>query len=123
MAIEQSLPRRGLGDELVLEAVLRHAPVGVVVLDGDLRIERWSRVAESDGPLGPGAPGRPLFEAWPGIPDDVVLALRRVACGRASQVDMRSESPDWRADRMVISAVTDDLGAVERIVWIWSDIR
>ena len=52
MTREQSLPRRGLSaDELVLDALLRDAPIGVVVLDRDLRIERLSRVAESDGPL------------------------------------------------------------------------
>jgi hypothetical protein len=27
------------------------------------------------------------------------------------------------ADRMVISAVTDDDGTVERIVWMWCDAR
>jgi hypothetical protein len=32
------------------------APIGVVVLDRDLRIERMSRVAESDGPLVQTAP-------------------------------------------------------------------
>jgi len=122
MTREQSLPRRGLSaDELVLDALLRDAPIGVVVLDRDLRIERSSRVAESDGPLTQDDAGRLLFEAWRGIPDDVGLALRRVACGRASQVEMRSESPDWRADRMLISAVTDADGAVERVVWMWSD--
>ncbi len=122
MAREQSLPRRGLSaDELVLDALLRDAPIGVVVLDRDLRIERSSRVAESDGPLTQDDTGRLLCEAWRGIPDDVVVALRRVACGRASQVEMRSESPDWRADRMLISAVTDADGAVDRVVWMWSD--
>jgi hypothetical protein len=40
-----------------------------------------------------------------------------------AQVEMRSESPDWRADRMVITAVAGDDGAVARIVWIWSDAR
>ena len=49
MAREQSLPRRGLSaDELVLDALLRDAPIGVVVLDRDLQIERSSRVAEAD---------------------------------------------------------------------------
>jgi hypothetical protein len=58
------------------------------------------------------------------VPDDVIRgALRRVACGRVVQVEMRSDSPDWRAALMVISAVTDDEGAVERIVWIWSEAR
>ena len=110
-------------DALVLDEVLRRAPIGVVILDRELRVERASRTVESDGPLTPADTGRLLFDAWPALPDDVVRALRRVACGRAAQVEMRSDSPDWRADRMVISAVTGDEGAVERIVWIWSDAR
>lgn len=115
--------RAGSADALILEELLRQAPIGVVVLDRDLRIERASRTVESDGPLTPADAGRLLFHAWPGVPDDVVRALRRVACGRAARVEMRSESPDWRADRMVIWALTDDDGAVERIVWIWADAR
>jgi hypothetical protein len=71
--------------------VLRRAPIGVVILDRDLQIERASRTAESDGPRTPADAGRLLFDAWSGVPD---------------------------ADRMVISAVTDDDGTVERIVWI-----
>lgn len=108
-------------DGLVLDALLREAPIGVVVLDRDLRIQRMSRVAESDGPLVQADAGRLLFDAWRGVPDDVLRALRRVASGRASQVEMRSESPDWRADRMVISAVAGAAGRVDRIVWMWSD--
>ena len=52
----------------------------------------------------------------------MIRALRRVACGRVAHVEMRSDSPDWRADRMVISAVTDDAGAVHRVVWMWTDM-
>jgi PAS domain-containing protein len=137
MARELSLPRRGSAagdpeavvrtggapaDTLVLEALLREAPVGVVVLDRDLRIERASRVAEADGALTPADAGRHLSDVWPGVPDDVIRALRRVACGRAADVEMRSDSPDWRADRMVIFAVTDHTGAVERVVWMWADM-
>jgi PAS domain-containing protein len=137
MARELSLPRRGSAagspeaavragytsaDTLVLETVLREAPIGVVVLDRDLRVERASRLAEADGPLTPADAGRHLSDAWPGVPDDVIRALRRVACGRVAHVEMRSDSPDWRADRMVISAVMDDAGAVERVLWMWTDI-
>ena len=137
MARELSLLRRGTTagvpevatrtataspDALILEAVLREAPIGVVVLDRDLRIERSSRAAESDGPITAADAGRHLSDVWPGVPDDVIRALRRVACGRASHVEMRSESPDWRADRMVISSVTGDAGAVERVVWMWTDL-
>ena len=111
----------GSSDRVVLETVLREAPIGVVVLDRELRIDCASRAAEADGPLTPADTGRRLFEAWPGVPDDVVTALRRVACGRASHVEMRSESPDWRADRMTISAVTDAAGNLEHIIWMWSD--
>ena len=137
MARELSLPRRGSAaggpealvragyvsaDTLILEAVLREAPIGVVVVDGDLRIERTSRVAEADGPVTPADAGRHLSDVWPGVPDDVIRALRRVACGRVAHVEMRSDSPDWRADRMVISAVMDDAGAVGRVVWMWTDM-
>jgi PAS domain-containing protein len=115
--------RAASADARVLDEVLRRAPIGVVILDRDLRIERASRTAESDGPLTPSDAGRLLVDAWPGVPDDVVRALHRVACGRMAQVEMRSESPDWRADRMVITAVAGDDGAVARIVWIWSDAR
>ncbi|HSD01787.1 MAG TPA: hypothetical protein VLB81_05425 [Gaiellales bacterium] len=108
-------------DTPILEAVLREAPIGVVVLDRDLRIERTSRVAEADGPLTPADAGRHLF-VWPGVPDDVIRALRWVACGRVAHVEMRSDSPDRRADRMVISAVMDDAGAVDRVVWMWTDM-
>lgn len=111
----------GSSDRVILETVLREAPIGVVVLDRELRIDCASRAAEADGPLTRADRGRRLFEAWPGVPDDVVLALRRVACGRASHVEMRSESPDWRADRMIISVVTDAAGNVEHVVWMWSD--
>ena len=111
----------GSSDRVLLETVLREAPIGVVVLDRELRIDCASRAAEADGPLTPADAGRRLFEAWPGVPDDVVIALRRVACGRASHVEMRSESPDWRADRMTISAVTDAAGNLEHIIWMWSD--
>jgi PAS domain-containing protein len=138
MARELSLPRRGTTtgvpevgvragtespDALSLEAVLREAPIGVVVLDRDLRIERASRTAESDGPITAADAGRHLSDVWPGVPDDVIRALRRVACGRASHVEMRSESPDWRADRMVISSVTDAAGTVARVVWMWTDLQ
>jgi PAS domain-containing protein len=109
-------------DTLILEAVLREAPIGVVVLDRDLRIERASRTAESDGPITAADAGRHLSDVWPGVPDDVVRALRRVACGRVAHVEMRSESPDWRADRMVISSVVDEDGAVARVVWMWTDL-
>jgi hypothetical protein len=112
----------GSSDALILDAVLREVPIGVVVLDRDLRIERASRTAESDGPITAADGGRHLSDVWPGVPDDVIRALRRVACGRASHVEMRSESPDWRADRMVISSVTDAGGAVERVVWMWTDL-
>jgi hypothetical protein len=113
----------GSSDRLILDTVLREAPIGVVVLDRELRLDCASRTAEADGPLTPADTGRRLFEVWPGVPDDVVTALRRVACGRASQVEMRSESPDWRADRMTISAVTDAAGIVTHIIWMWSDAR
>ena len=108
-------------DGAILEAVLRAAPIGVIVLDRDLRISRMSLTAESDGPLRAADVGRRLFDAWPGVPDDVIAALRRVACGRASRVDMRSDSPDWRADRMIISAVADPAGGVEHVVWMWTE--
>jgi PAS domain-containing protein len=137
MARELSLPRRGTTagapeavvrsqtpspDALILEAVLREAPIGVVVLDRDLRIERASRTAEADGPITAADTGRHLSDVWPGVPDDVIRVLRRVACGRVSHVEMHSESPDWRADRMVISSVTDDTGTVARVVWMWTDL-
>lgn len=108
-------------DRVILETLLREAPIGVVVLDRELRVDCVSRTAEADGTLTAADTGRPLFEVWPGVPEDVVTALRRVACGRASHVEMRSESPDWRADRMTISAVTDAAGNVEHIIWMWSD--
>ena len=108
-------------DRVILETVLREAPIGVVVLDRDLRVDRVSRVAESDGSLTPADTGRPLLDAWPGVPDDVVAALRRVACGRATHVEMRSSSPDWRADHMTIAAVTDAAGDVEYVVWMWAN--
>jgi hypothetical protein len=111
----------GSSDRVVLETVLREAPIGVVVLDRELRIDCASRAAEADGPLTPADAGRRLFEAWPGVPEDVVVALRRVACGRAPHVEMRSESPDWRADRMTISAVTDAAGNIDHVIWMWSD--
>jgi PAS domain-containing protein len=116
-------PSAGTGspDTVILEAVLREAPIGVVVLDRDLRIERASRTAESDGPITAADAGRHLSDVWPGVPDDVVRALRRVACGRVAHVEMRSESPDWRADRMVISSVVDEDG-VARVVWMWTDL-
>lgn len=116
--------RAGTGspDTLILDAVLREAPIGVVVLDRDLRIQQTSRAAESDGPITAADAGRHLSDVWPGVPDDVIRALRRVACGRATHVEMRSESPDWRADRMVISSVADDAGAVVRVVWMWIDL-
>jgi PAS fold len=111
----------GSSDRVILETVLREAPIGVVVLDRELRIDCVSRTAEADGPLTPADAGRSLFEAWRDVPDDVVVALRRVACGRASHVEMRSESPDWRADRMTISAATDAAGVVKHVIWMWSD--
>jgi len=111
----------GSSDGVILDAVLRQAPIGVVVLDRDLRIDRASRAAEADGPLTAADAGRPLVEAWPGVPDDVVTALRRVACGRTAHVEMRSDSPDWRADRMTIVAVTDAAGNVGHVIWMWSE--
>jgi hypothetical protein len=50
--------RAASADALVLDEVLRRAPIGVVILDRDLRIERASRTAESDGPLTPSDAGR-----------------------------------------------------------------
>ena len=111
----------GSSDRLILEAVLREAPIGLVVLDRELRIDCASRAAEADGPLTWADTGRPLLEAWPGVPDDVVSALRRVACGRTARVEMRSDSPDWRADRMTIVAVTDAAGNVGHVIWMWSE--
>ena len=108
-------------DGAILEAVLGEAPIGLVVLDRDLRVARVSRVAESDGPLTAADAGRRLFDAWPDVPDDVVAALHRVACGRASHIEMRSGSPYWRADRMTIAAVTDAAGNVIHVVWMWTD--
>jgi hypothetical protein len=108
-------------DDAILEAVLRDAPIGVVVLDRDLRVVRVSLVAGSDGALTAADTGRRLFDAWPAVPEDVVAALHRVACGRASRVDMRSDSPDWRADRITIAAVTDPDGTVDHVVWMWTD--
>ncbi len=108
-------------DGAILEAVLQAAPIGVIVLDRDLRIARMSLTAESDGPLRAADAGRRLFDAWPGVPDDVVAALHRVACGRAPRVDMRSDSPDWRADRMIIAAVADPAGGVDHVVWMWTE--
>jgi hypothetical protein len=109
----------GASDRVVLETVLRDAPIGVVVLDGELRIDCASRVAEADGPLTPADAGRRLFEAWPRARrrgDRASPRLRpRIACGDAS------ESPDWRADRMTISAVTDAAGVVKHVIWMWSD--
>jgi hypothetical protein len=90
-------------------------------IDRGLRVVRVSLVAESDGALTAADTGRRLFDAWPGVPEDVIAALHRVACGRASRVDMRSDSPDWRADRITIAAVTDADGAVDHVVWMWTD--
>lgn len=108
-------------DGAILEAVLREAPFGVVVLDRELRVVRVSLVAASDSALTAADAGRRLLDAWPDVPEDIVAALRRVACGRASRIDMRSDSPDWRADRIAIAAVTDANGAVDHVVWMWTD--
>ena len=79
-------------DGAILEAVLRAAPIGVIVLDRDLRIARMSLTAESDGPLRAADVGRRLFDAWPGVPD-----------------------------RMIIAAVADPAGGVDHVVWMWTE--
>ena len=109
-------------DDAILEAVLRAAPIGVIVLDRDLRIVRMSLTAESDGR----AHGRRMSAGGSSTrgrasPTMSSRRLHRVACGRASRVDMRSESPDWRADRIIIAAVTDAGGGVDHVVWMWTE--
>ena len=79
-------------DGAILEAVLRVAPIGVIVLGLDLRIARMSLTAESDGPLTAADVGRRLLDAWPGVPDDV------------------------------IAAVADPAGGVDHVVWMWTDV-
>jgi PAS domain S-box-containing protein len=89
--------------EALLDAVVESVPVGVLILDADLRVVRANRaVCEMTGMEESGQLGRPLREVVPWIPQDDVR--RALETGVASEdVELRSPETGRLAHRFAVS--------------------
>jgi serine phosphatase RsbU (regulator of sigma subunit)/PAS domain-containing protein len=108
-------PPRGTSriDSSVLDAVVEHVPVGVLVLDGELRVMRanaaWCEMAGMDEPA---QIGRPLAEVVPWIPEPAVRHALETGTA-ADEIDLGGDDPAALARRYAVALrpLTDADGA------------
>ncbi len=122
-----STPRLLLSESAtILETILATAPVGLAVLDRELRFVRANEaLARGNGVTREEHLGRTIMEIWPTMPPELVRRLRALLEGGEPVVDHEavSERDGWR--RHVLGSyypVLDDAGDVLGIGVVVSDV-
>jgi PAS domain S-box-containing protein len=125
--VTASTPRLLLSESAtILETILATAPVGLGVLDRELRFVRANEaLARGNGvPRGEHL-GRTIMEVWPTIPPELVRRLRALLDGGGPVIDDEAASEQDGRRRYVLGSyypVLDEVGGVLGIGVVVSDI-
>jgi PAS domain S-box-containing protein len=110
----------------ILETILRTAPVGLGVLDRELRFVRANEaLARGNGLSREEHLGRTIMEIWPTVTPELVRRLREVLNGGEPVIDDEAVSEQDGRRRYVLGSyypVLDDAGGVLGIGVVVSDI-
>jgi anti-anti-sigma regulatory factor len=106
----------------VLGSFLDAVPLGVVIYDRDLRIQRINRIVEELGRVRPEHVGRNLREAFPDVDPAVVRAIDHVLATGAEIVNLPVARPDGHSLLLNFFPIRDPHGSVEQVGCLFSDV-
>jgi anti-anti-sigma regulatory factor len=108
--------------EGILGSFLDAVPLGVVIYDDELRIQRVNRIVEELGRVRPEHLGRSLRQAFPDVDPAIVRALERVLATGEEIVNLPVTRPDGHSLLLNFFPVSAPHGPVEQVGCLFSDV-
>lgn len=106
----------------ILGSFLDAVPLGVVIYDDELRIQRVNRIVEELGRVRPEHVGRNVREAFPDVDPAIVRALDQVLAVGEEIVNLPVTRPDGHSLLLHFFPIRASGGAVQQVGCLFSDV-